>query len=201
MDPTLGEWAATAGALFAAIAAGAAWRSARQGRQALEAAERPLVEVQVLAEPGTRMLLLAIINTGRGVARGVNFAVHALGHVTDNVIGDGYMQPGERVHVVTDIGPLPTPAGQMRADLADLGVMLAYRDGQGFVHYRTHTGEHRTPRTRIRRRPKYPERVETFKRLYPHIDIDGATRANNVVSRPDALAVAAALGTSPSPGA
>lgn len=178
-DPTLGDWAAVAGAVFTAAAAGAALLTTRQGRQLIESAERPMLEAQVLADPGTRMLRLAIINTGRGVARGTNFAVHALGHVTDNVVGDGYVGPGERFHVTTDIGPLPTPAGQMRADLADLGVLVVYRDAEAFAHYRTHTGKHYVPRTLIRRRPKYPDRVAVFKKLYPHIPIGSAARANN----------------------
>jgi hypothetical protein len=178
-DSSLGDWAAAAGALFTAVAAGAAYLAARQGRESLDAAERPLLEVQVLADPETRMLRLSIINSGRGVARGANFAVHALGALTDNHIGDGFVQPGDKVHVLTDIGPLPAPVGTLRHDLDDLAAMVVFRDARGFAHYRTHAGEQFTPRTLIRRRPKYPDRVEIFKKLYPEIDVESATRAQN----------------------
>lgn len=176
---TVAEWTAVASTFFAALAATAAWLSARQGRQSLEAQDRPHLEVQVIAAPPDRMLTLSIINAGRGVARGSSFAVHALGHATDNVIGDGFMPPGQRVQVVTDIGPLPTPAGQMRADLDDLGVMVAYRDARDYVHYRTHAGKEWVPRTLIRRHPEYPDRLDAFRHFFPHIDLDVATRATS----------------------
>lgn len=183
-DASLGDLAAAAGALFTAIAAGAALLTARQGREILEAAERPLLEAEVLADADRdRMLRLSIINTGRGVARSSNFFVHALGEATENVIGDGFMQPGERVHVLTNIGPLPTPEGRMRHDVDDLAVLLAYRDAQGFVHYRTHAGAHYVPRTLIRRRPKYPERSKVFRRFYPHLNIDGSRRVKHNLQR------------------
>jgi hypothetical protein len=46
------------------------------------------------------------------------------------------MRAGERAHVSTDIGPLPTRTGTIRHDLPDLGVLVAYRDATGFVHCR-----------------------------------------------------------------
>jgi hypothetical protein len=180
-DPTLGDWAAVAGAVFTAVAAGAAAVAARQGRQQIEAAERPLLDVQVLKDVDTGLLRLAIINSGRGVARGASFAVHALGHATDNVIGDGFMPPGARVHFLTSIGPLPAPPRVMQADLPDLAVMVIYRDAAGFVHYRTHKEIEYVPRTLIRRRPKYPDRVAVFRRLYPHVDVAAAERATHTV--------------------
>ncbi|HEV7752603.1 MAG TPA: hypothetical protein VGO71_13745 [Baekduia sp.] len=166
------------------MAAGAAWRTAAQGQKLLAAADQPFLEVQVLANAADGMLMLSIINTGTGVARGTNWAVHALGQVTDDILGDGFMQPGEKVHILTTIGPLPRPAGQMRPDLDDLGAMVTYRDVNGFVHYRTHTGEHDTPKTWLRRRPKYPERTEVFRKRFPEIPLSRATRAANKSVRP-----------------
>jgi hypothetical protein len=179
-DPTIGDWAAVAAAVFTAAAAGAAFLTARQGHEQLEAADRPLLEVQVLADPQTSMARLSIINTGRGVARGCDFAIHAAGLLTDGVLGDGFVAAGQRLHVVTDI-PLPRPEGKLRADLPDLAVMVAYRDAEGFAHYRTHAGAHRTPKTLIRRRPKYPDRVDVFRKLYPHVSVRAAKRANSEV--------------------
>jgi hypothetical protein len=183
--PNLGDWGAAASAFFAATAAGAALLTARQGREALHAAELPFLEVQVLADPGTGMLGLSIVNTGRGVARGATFALHALGRATDSPLDDGFMQSGDRLHVVTDIGPLPTDSWQ--GDLPDLAAMVGYRDADGFAHYRTHTGKHLTPRTRIRRHPKYPERVSIFRQFFPHVDLDAATRAECKLARPPQL--------------
>jgi hypothetical protein len=150
--PTLGEWAAAAAALFTALAAGAALWTARQGRALIEAAELPFIDAQVLRDPTAGTLMLSLINSGQGLARGVNFAVHASGQATDNVIGDGFLRAGEGVMVYTRIG-LPAPPGVLQADLPDLAVMVAYRDARAFVHYRTHTGDEYVPRTLIRRQP------------------------------------------------
>jgi hypothetical protein len=182
--PTVTEWTSIGSAVFTAAAAGGALLTARQGRQAIEAADRPLLEVQVLAEPTSRNLMLSIINTGTGVARGSNFAVHALGHATDDVLADGYMRPGERFHIFTSIGPLPAPAGVLRHDVEDLAAMVVYRDAEGFAHYRTHRGDHYTPRTWLRHRPRYPDRSTIFRRLFPAIDIGSASGASNVLDRP-----------------
>jgi hypothetical protein len=180
------DWATVASAVFTAGAAAAALATVRQGRQVLDAAERPLLEVQVLAEPPHRLLAVAIVNSGQGTARGANFAVHALGTATDGVIGDGFVMGGDRVKYQTTIGPLPTPAGNMRPDLDDLGAMVAYRDAGGYVHYRTHDGREYVPKTLIRRRPKYPDRVDAFRRLFPNIAVDAAQRGYVVeLSDPD----------------
>ena len=98
--------------------------------------------------------MLSLINSGRGVARGVNFFVHANGQGTDNYVFDGFLAAGEGVTVVTPI-ELPSPPGVLVADLPDLAAMVVYRDGRGFVHYRTHTGVEYVPRTRIRRRRRF----------------------------------------------
>jgi hypothetical protein len=182
-DPTLGDWAALGGAVFTACAAGAALLTTRQGRKLIEASERAIVEAQVLRDPGTGGLRLALINSGRGVARGVNFVVHADGQATENIVNDGFMEPGERVHAVTSIG-LVAPAGVMQHDLPDLAVMVTWRDAAGFVHYRTHTEVEHVPRTRLLRRPKYPDRTEVFGKLYPHVAIDAAVKVPNQLQKP-----------------
>jgi hypothetical protein len=98
-------------------------------------------------------------------------------------VGDGFLPAGEGVMVLTRIG-LPAPPGVIRADLPDLAVMMGYRDARGFVHYRTHDDREYVPKTLIRRRPKYPERTEVFKKLYPKVDADAATRVpHNIVQR------------------
>jgi hypothetical protein len=186
-NATFGDWAATAGALFTAVAAVAAWRSARQGRHLIDATGRPLLEPQVLADSGTGMLTVAIVNAGQGLARGSNYAVHALGHSTDGVIGNGFVPGGTGVNVRTQIGPLPMPDGVMRADLPDLGVMVVARDAAGFALYRTHDGRQYTPKTRFLRRPRYPDRVDVFRNLFPEIDLDAAVRVASVVEPPEHL--------------
>jgi hypothetical protein len=180
---TLGDWAAAAGAFFTALAALAALWTARQGRALIEASELPLVEAQVIRDPTTGALRMTVINTGRALARGVNFVVHADGQVTRNFIGDGFLAAGEGVTIATNI-TLPAPPGQLRHDLPDLAVLVAYRDARGFVHYRTHTEVEHVPRTLFRRRPKYPEQLEVFKKLYPGVDLDAATWvAHNIIPR------------------
>lgn len=170
---TLGDWAAAAGALFTAIAALAALWTARQGRALIEAAELPFREAQVIRSTTTGALHLTLVNSGRGFARGANFLVHADGQATRNVIEDGFLRAGDGVQVSTSIA-LPAPPGVFHTDLPDLAVLVAYRDTRGFVHYRTHADVEYVPRT-VFRRPKYPEQIEVFKKLYPHVDIEAAT--------------------------
>ena len=170
--PSIGDWAAVGGAVFTAAAAYAAFLTARQGRKALEAAERPKVEVQVMVQPSDLMLRLSIINAGRGLARSVSVMVYAEGKRTDTVVGtDGFLQPGEKAHVLTEIGPVSTP---VPGAMPGLGVTVVYRDGQDFVHYRTHQGREYVPKALIGRGPKYPTRITAFKRLFPNLAVDSA---------------------------
>jgi hypothetical protein len=69
----------------------------------------------------------------------------------------------------------------MRASLPDLAVMVTWRDAAGFAHYRTHTDKAYVPRT-VRRRPKYPDRIEVFKKLYPHVPLESAEPVSNVLT-------------------
>ncbi len=60
--------------------------------------------------------------------------------------------------------------------------MVSWRDAEGFAHYRTHTEKDRTPRTWLRRRPKYPDRVAIFRGFFPHIDLERAERmTHNII--------------------
>ena len=173
----LGDWAAVAGAAFTAAAAFAAWLTARQGRQLIEDAERPRLDVQVLVGfDEMRRLRLAVVNTGRGTARGARYLVHALGQVVEGAPDDGFVRGGERIHVRTDI---PVPHAMVGDAIPDLGVMVSCRDAEGFVHYWTHRGREYVPRTLMRRRPRYPDRTEAFKRFFAEIDVTGP--AVNVV--------------------
>jgi len=185
--PDLADYAQIGGAAFAAIAAGAAWRTALLSQRQLEAASSPFVEVQVMANPEDSFLLLSIVNSGSGLARGVNFAIYAMDMVTDGHVGDGFMQPGDKIHVVTRIGPLPVPANFHRGDV---GVMVAYRDASGAAHYRTHDGRHRSPKSRIRKRPLYPNRTTVFDELFPKIALstEVAKRVPSWTCTPEGLA-------------
>src|SRR5215216_6387119 len=107
-DASLGDWAAAAGALFTALAALAAYLTARQGRQLIEAAELPRLDVQVLVDPESGMLMLSVVNAGRGIGRGSGYVLHALGRVAVGILGDGFMQSGEKLFVRSAIGPVPT---------------------------------------------------------------------------------------------
>src|SRR5689334_4109553 len=82
--------AGSVSAFLAAVAAAAAWATARQGRHVIEAADRPQLEPQVLADPVSGMLGLSVINTGRGVARGARYLIHGDGTFGEGVLGDGF---------------------------------------------------------------------------------------------------------------
>jgi hypothetical protein len=155
---------------FTAIAAGAAWRSAWLSRKVIEDADLPRVEVQVVVANDT--VMAAIINSGRGVARGVNVAIYTPTGRVEVGAGDGFLRPGERLHIHTEIS-VTTGARTVNA-------IVAYRDAENYVHYRTDTGKHRAPRRLITRRPKYPERKGLFRKLLPHADLDSEPRSASV---------------------
>lgn len=179
---TTSDWGGLGSAVFTAVAAGAAWWTAWQGRQLIEAAERSMVEAQLLADPSTRMLMVALVNSGPGLARTVNYRIYALGKVTYGTVGDGFMQPADKVHVLTPIGPLPV-ADTGRVDTSGVAVIVAFRDARGFVHYRTPGGEEWVPRTRLRR-PRYPEFDEVWRRVWPAVPVASATLVGSQVQRP-----------------
>ncbi|WP_028065130.1 hypothetical protein [Solirubrobacter soli] len=164
--------AGSASAFLAAVAAAAAWATTRQGRHTIEAADRPLLEPQVLADPLSGMLGLSVINTGRGVARGARYVLHGGGLFAEGVLADGFIVPHQRVSVGSLVGPVDTSA--TRGDLPDLAAIVSYRDAEGFAHYRTHAGAAYTPKTLIRRRPKFPEVGRVWRKLFPDIDFEHA---------------------------
>jgi hypothetical protein len=86
------------------------------------------------------------------------------------------------VRVTTTIG-LPEVSPGTMVDIPGLAVTVAYRDAAGFAHYRTHTEREYVPRTLIRRRPKYPDHVEAFKRLFPDAPVESATEVASGVER------------------
>ncbi len=118
------------------------------------------------------MLGLSVINTGRGVARGARYVLHGAGKACEGVLGDGFILPQQRVYVGSLVGPVEV--GASHGDLPDLAAIVTYRDAQGYVHYRTHAGAARTPKTLIRRKPKYPQVATVWTKLFPHIGFDKA---------------------------
>ena len=52
---------------------------------------------------------LSLYNVGAGVAKGVAYMVVAGGRKVSNVVGDGFMRPGEKVWIATQ---LPTDTGR-----------------------------------------------------------------------------------------
>jgi hypothetical protein len=54
------------------------------------------------------------------------------------------LNPGERVRATTTIDELSRRAGPI-GEAPSLAVMIAYRDAEGFVHYRTHTEKEYVP--------------------------------------------------------
>jgi hypothetical protein len=178
------DWASVGAAVFTAAAALAAFLTARQGREIIEASRLPILDVQALADPIEGTMGFSAVNTGGGVARGGTFILHALGEFAGAVLGeDGFVRQGERVAHQTTIGPVPVDSAQ--GDLPDLAVMVSYRDAEGFAHYRTHSGHHYVPKTWLRRRPRYPKRGEVFAKFFPHVDLDAATKADSFLRRMD----------------
>ena len=99
----VGEATQVIATLLAAVAAGAAWASVRQGQRLWRRGVEPDVQVQVLRNVNTRKTDLSIVNVGGGTARGVAFLLVAGGVRTSGSVDDGFVPPGDHVFVETEL--------------------------------------------------------------------------------------------------
>jgi hypothetical protein len=99
----LSDAAQVATTIAAALAAGAAWASVRQGQRIWRSGLEPDLHPQILLNQRTGTTDLAILNAGGGVAKGAAFIITADGHRTSGNLLDGFVLPGERIYVATQL--------------------------------------------------------------------------------------------------
>jgi hypothetical protein len=98
-----GEITQVASTALAAVAALAAWATVRQGQRVWRHSIEPHMSVQVLKSAVTHSTVMMVLNEGGGTARGVAFALVAGGKQVTDFIGDGFVAPGAKVLINTDL--------------------------------------------------------------------------------------------------
>ena len=96
--------AAVGSAIFAAMAAGASWRSVRQQRHQSEAERLPELHLKVSREIQTGQLTIFIANAGGGLARSVSFCIVEEPYVCfGDLPPSGMLRPGETATLSTSL--------------------------------------------------------------------------------------------------
>jgi hypothetical protein len=164
----IADWSAFGSAAMAGMAAAAALVTTRQNRRSLLEATSPRLHVQVLTSRASEQLMLAVENSGGGLAQGAGFAVlsqrdrlRAAGH-----FGTGFLRPGDGVTLRLE---MPGRAPDEPRD--DLFVMVTCRDTREFVHaWSDRPLRHIVLRSRALRRPRYEEPDAVFAEMFPAAD-------------------------------
>lgn len=143
------QWIALAGAIFAALAAGASWASVRLNRRQWLGSQEPHLLLQLVIEQGGERVL-NILNGGPGPARGLRFCVVAGEEFASGYAGPqfgGWLPPGERAQVVLELAV---------SEGSKMCGVVACWDGAGRVHRFSDSGGHS-----VLRRPKGPPEAAT----------------------------------------
>jgi hypothetical protein len=159
-------------AIFTALAAGLAYRSVHLSERQWRAATEPDVHLQVLANRSSGAIDLAIFNAG-GVSRATFFAAKAGQSWCGAFLGDGFLKPGERVSVQTQL-PIN--------DEDDARAIVIFRslDENAYV---TARGE---PRRELgARQGPHKNLEETWKVAYPGDSLQSPSNSPYRVSFPD----------------
>ena len=126
----------------------------------------------MLTSKATGELMLAIANSGGGLAQSAGFAglskrdgLRASGH-----FGDGFLRPGERVLVRLQMPGFTGPNARAEGIYA----LASCRDTREFIHAWSDLPRHIVFRTRLLRRPRYPEADEVFAQMFPGVDSTGS---------------------------
>jgi hypothetical protein len=154
---------------MAGLAAGAALVTTRQNRRSTLEATTARLNLQILASQQTGQLMLAVENSGGGLAQTAGFAVLWRGFRASGHFGTGFLRPSERVVVRVDMpGPLP---GQ---SIDDLYALASCRDTREFLHAWSSGTSHIMFRSRITRRPRYPDADAVFAEMFPDAESRGS---------------------------
>jgi hypothetical protein len=110
--------APVASAVFAATAAGASWLSVRHGQRVWRATIEPDLHLQVMLDIGNNRSNVVVFNAGGGIAKGTAFMLVGGGLRSSGYLLDGFMGPGDKVLVTSQI---PATADE------DIECLVVYR--------------------------------------------------------------------------
>jgi len=168
----LRDYVASASAMFAAIAAGAACFSVRQSRFLQESSIRPYLNGQ-MTQRGNGPLEFAIQNVGAGPARGVGFCVliadeYMRGYAAPNM--GGIFKPGDRRVLASKF------SGRGQGTIE--GVLVCWDVGGGFHIFDLETGEQKSWRPARWWRPTPPSGSpeDALPVFHPDVSLAGRTQ-------------------------
>jgi hypothetical protein len=169
------KWAPAASGLFAACAAAASWAAVRLNYRQWRASRLPELRIQGWHKHKTGKIEFIILNAGAGVARGVGFCVVFGEEYVSGFAGPnfgGFLNPGERVTVETDL--TPGSAGEYQGVVTCDDVVGCYHS------WSIRPVQHRVWRTRVLHRPlkDYPSGETVLKRHHPDIDLSVLRRVS-----------------------
>jgi hypothetical protein len=157
VSSTWTDIATVLGALFTALAAGAAWRAVAQTKRITDAAQRADLHPQLLLNRASGTTDLAIYNAGGGIAKGAAFVLVVGGVKGAGFLGDGFIRSGYKVTVH---GSFPA------SDDAECIVSWRDADDTGWAVRRDRR------KVQIGKGPDWEETgAQTWARLYPEQSI------------------------------
>lgn len=177
MSSAVRDWAPTASAALAALAATASWVSVRANRRQWLLASRPCLSSQ-LEMRSNGDIEMTVLNAGPGSARGLRFCVVAGDQFATGYAGPQYggvLGAQERAVVVLRL--------KSRHGEQVQGVVLCW-DPIGRLHCFTMHGEHRLLRSQ-RRGPDPSEPQAAYLKLYGKRSLDGLQRVDGHGPRRD----------------
>jgi len=128
------DWAPAASAALAAVASGAAWKSALTTGRVAREARSPLLVMQPMFDPRTNAFQLRIENVGGGVARQVFFYLAYGGTSTADLVPAGFLRPGEGADFEVEAKHEPG---------VDAKAVVIANDAWGTMHAWRMDGKHR----------------------------------------------------------
>jgi hypothetical protein len=166
---------AMAGALFAAVAAGASWVAVRQGQKAWLASVRPDLRLDLQTRQDTNKTSLVIFNAGGGTAAEAICIIVGKDQRSELRVGDGYIPAGTKATIQTEI---PFVGSDSKLDC-----LVGYKTLDRNLWYATRGGQ-----TRMKRRWRGDETVtpETvWKHAFPKLPYPSKETKGEVVSNED----------------
>lgn len=179
---TTPEWAQVLSAVFAALAALAAWASVRQGQRIWRSSLLPELHAQglfVRDNPFGPRMAYVVHNAGGGLAKGALFLFAEGNAYVAGAVGDGFIRPDESCRIETDMQRAKD--GQVSA----VGVVSCRDTNEISWAWDTRGNRRQLQRWKARwRPPKEPLSMrEIFERFYPDVDLDALTEVSAASSK------------------
>lgn len=150
----LADTALVVTAVFAAVAAFAAWATVATDWWRQRAARHPNVSAGYLTVPGTGQDKIEFVNMGPGLAISLGYLIYAGGLRQGGIVGSGHLQAGERLMVDVIRGD-----GKKTADF-----VWGCRDIDQRLHVWSYAGEYKHLKKGV-----YPNLGECFALMYPGV--------------------------------